>query len=204
MQRETKKCIYCRRDEELATDKSYCLFCEENMYMECIKCHLPYDSPQYFTLHDHRCNSCQAKYEKEKLLRELTSGKSGTLSDEEDNTNKSKSLQTNIRQQGESAMVSDDEIIAHSPPKKANIKKEKKSQPKSSNKKVGASNSNVRNPKVKQNTKSKQLKLHESFNNTCKEEGKLSAKINPAMKDRLLAYIPIILPESLTYTSQEK
>ena len=64
------KCIYCGDEIELIENKKYCEQCLDNMYKECIRCHLPYDSEQYFSLNEKRCNSCQKKYENEKSKKE--------------------------------------------------------------------------------------------------------------------------------------
>lgn len=65
----TITCAYCGRKRPLVDKKKYCDRCAENMVQECIRCHKPYHSLIFFSVDDNhqRCNSCHAKYEKEKI-----------------------------------------------------------------------------------------------------------------------------------------
>ena len=85
------KCVYCGDETELIENKKYCEQCSDNMYKECIRCHLPYESEQYFSINEKRCNSCKKKIENEKSKREekkLHSAKTfHNLSDSESENN---------------------------------------------------------------------------------------------------------------------
>ena len=85
-----KICIYCGISADMMMGKKYCVTCYDNMYKECIRCHRPYHSIHYFTLSIDRCNSCQQKYEKEKIR-----NKSKCLSSKSDTEKKNKKKVTN-------------------------------------------------------------------------------------------------------------
>ena len=64
------KCVYCGDSTEcLFENKKYCETCASQMHKECIRCHLPYHKPEYFSLDDSRCNKCQKAYLTEKMKR---------------------------------------------------------------------------------------------------------------------------------------
>jgi len=70
-QSNRKSCSWCKCPALLVEGKSYCQTCEEKMYKECSRCHLPYPDAKHFKTGQARCNSCQKKYEKEREKRLL-------------------------------------------------------------------------------------------------------------------------------------
>ena len=65
-------CNYCGDETDLVPDKKFCFSCEEKMYRECVRCHLPYNNQYYFLNDKNRCNKCQKIYLKEKEKRKLS------------------------------------------------------------------------------------------------------------------------------------
>lgn len=64
------RCNYCNTFSKLAPGKQYCGKCKERCYRECKRCKKPYDNAKYFTEDHARCNSCQAKFLKEREKRQ--------------------------------------------------------------------------------------------------------------------------------------
>ena len=62
-----KHCIWCGTKFSLITGKPYCHDCSKLCRIECKRCHRPFPNKKYFTMNPERCNSCQRKYNKEKL-----------------------------------------------------------------------------------------------------------------------------------------
>lgn len=129
-----KKCIYCGKRTLLVIGKKYCSRCKQNCFKECIRCHLPHDKSSFYTLHKYRCNSCQRKYEKEKMKRKVVVSDSEAAdfpSSEEENIAakfaKKHSKKTNLKKTKKSIDISDSESMDS---EEDYIAKKKKKKPK--------------------------------------------------------------------------
>ena len=65
-----KACDWCNLYSKLGPGKKYCVKCSSKCYLECKRCHRPFDDPKFFQKDQNRCNSCQTLYLKgEKRLK---------------------------------------------------------------------------------------------------------------------------------------
>ena len=60
-----KACDWCNLYSKLGPGKKYCVKCSSKCYLECKRCHRPFDDPKFFQKDQNRCNSCQTLYLKE-------------------------------------------------------------------------------------------------------------------------------------------
>lgn len=73
LQESQKKCNWCNQKCSLMKGKKFCQKCKDRCEKECTRCHRPYpDAKKYFTKDPtlKRCDSCEKKYQAEKLRRQ--------------------------------------------------------------------------------------------------------------------------------------
>ena len=68
------RCNFCGDEQtQLAKDKLYCIDCAVVCSRECVVCHKPYPNLDKFQLNNSRCNSCQRRLERRKMMKKQES-----------------------------------------------------------------------------------------------------------------------------------
>lgn len=64
-----KKCNWCFQYSRLVKGRNFCFKCESEAFRVCKRCKRPFPNARFFEFDETRCNTCFAKYTKEKEKR---------------------------------------------------------------------------------------------------------------------------------------